>query len=194
VADVTKRPIGPVKFDDYLLLQGKNAGLGDEHRARVVDVCKSLLLACSGVQVSVTGTLDETALSVIDIPDGAMGPNSALKLIFSSTWTDSANSKTGAVRIGQTIAAPTIRSYARTTTTTAKQDFPLILLHNRGSLTSQFDISATSFGTNVTTAPAERSINFGQTGNKIFITGRVTAIAESFTLNSVYAEIINPYL
>jgi hypothetical protein len=38
VADVTKRPIGTVKFDDYLLLQGKNAGLGDEHRARVVDV------------------------------------------------------------------------------------------------------------------------------------------------------------
>jgi lysophospholipase L1-like esterase len=41
VADVTKRPIGPVEFDDYLLLQGKNAGLGDEHRARVVDVLNS---------------------------------------------------------------------------------------------------------------------------------------------------------
>jgi hypothetical protein len=149
-----------------------------------------MFLSCSGVAQSVTGSTAETALATIDIPPGAMGPNSALQLMPSMVWTSNANTKTGRIRIGTDITGTAVRTY--TVTTTSGQHYPLIMIHNRGLVNSQWDTNAVTYGTGLSIAGSARTIDFAL-DNKIFITAQLGNAGDTFTLNAYTAFIINPY-
>lgn len=153
------------------------------------------LLALSGVKVTLTGTTAETALYVVDIPDGIMGPNSAIEIQPVWTHTNSTNSKTLRVRISTVINGGSgDMAYERARTTT-QYEAPMIRYVNRGVLNSQ--INAYGPNSNFATANASgtesiRSFNFAANNVKVFVTGQLANIAEEISLQSIMVKIINP--
>lgn len=146
----------------------------------------------AAVSITGAGSDSDVLMGQVNIPDGAMGPNSTLVILPAWQWTNNANTKTFDVWIGQSLASKT-NIYNRGRTTNASE-VPHIRICNRGSKNSQLlPLSAHSnFGTNIPIAAETRTIDFSLPGMKIFFTGRLQNTADSLILNGYTASIINP--
>lgn len=146
----------------------------------------------AAVSITGAGSDSDVLMGQVDIPDGAMGPNSTLVILPAWQWTNSANTKTFDVWIGQSLASKT-SIYTRGRTTNAAEA-PHIRICNRGSKNSQLlPLSAlANFSTNIPIAAETRTIDFSLPGMKIFFTGRLQNTADSLILNGYTASIINP--
>jgi hypothetical protein len=154
-----------------------------------------LPIAVSGVKVSLTGSTNETLLHSIAIPDGAMGPNSALVIEPVFTYEGGTSSKSTYVRLGdasELLTSSQISAYSRTTQVF---DGPLIKLMNRGNLTNQVSLypGGTYQIAHASNAELTRSFDFSRTGLFIYISGQLTNASETINLIGVSAHILNPY-
>lgn len=151
-------------------------------------------LQTSGVKVNLTGTTTTTLLATVALPDGIMGPNSALQIEPAFNWTSSANNKTITISVGQTLGGATT-IFTRTRTTTG--DLPLIRMINRGVQNSQIEVFSGlgTYGTNSANFLVEntRTVDFSQNTLNIYITGTLVNSSESIDLNALMVSVINAY-
>lgn len=152
-----------------------------------------LTLASTGVIASVTGTVSETALRTIPIPDGAMGANS--RLVIKPVWqyTNSANNKIIAVKIGASLGGAT--TYYTRTRTTSNAEMPLIEIVNRGAVNSQVILYGQSGGYAVAQAANNitATYDFATASTNIYVTGTLANTGETIQLDSLWVDIVNPY-
>lgn len=87
------------------------------------------LVAKSGAAVSHTGNTIETTLATIAIPANSLGANGVLRVVTMWSVPNSANTKTGRVRLGAT----TIASLVGTVITTMRMDTTLLALNATNS-------------------------------------------------------------
>jgi hypothetical protein len=100
------------------------------------------ILAQSGVQASLTGTLTETALATITIPANAMGANGSVRITTLWSNNNSGNIKTQRVRFSS-ISGTAILAANQTTNVYSKD---VREFHNRNATNSQVYSSATGTG------------------------------------------------
>lgn len=150
-----------------------------------------VIIGQSGVPSSVTGTADETVLFSCYVPPTLIGPNSRIEIRPSWNYTNSANNKVLAVKVGTSLGGATTL-YTRTRTT-SNAESPLIVQQMRGSLASQTrPYSGTgSYTTSVGTAPETGTIDYSL-GQTIYITGDLANTGETITLESVQIKICGP--
>lgn len=146
------------------------------------------VLSQSAVSSSVTGTTTETTLATVTIPGGSMGPNGALRIDVSASWTANTNLKTLNIKLGGTLIGGFGRSGA--TETGARTQ---VVVENRGSQTSQVisQPSATSiiFGVFTVAYPATLTKDTSQ-DLALTITGTLANSADTITLERYLVEVI----
>ena len=150
-----------------------------------------VILAQSGAASSVTGTTAETVLFSCVVPPTLLGPNSRIEIRPSWNFTNSANNKVIAVKVGLSLGAATTL-YARTRTTVSAES-PLIVQQLRGTLNSQTrPYSGTStYSTSISAAPETGAIDYSL-GQTIYITGALASAGETITLESVQIKVCGP--
>jgi len=144
------------------------------------------ILAQSAVAASVTGTLTETVLATIPIPAGAMGVNGMLRVTALWSYTNSANTKTARYRLsGQSLGFVAV-----TTSSSSKTQAEIA---NRGALNSQVSgvgalvLPFTNSASAVQTFAIDMSVS-----QNITLTGLLTNVGETITLESYTVELLNP--
>jgi hypothetical protein len=151
-----------------------------------------ITLASTGVITTVTGTTAETALYTVAIPNGIMGPNSAMRIEPAWSYTNSSNSKSLRLRIGATMAGPIV--YDRTRNTSSLES-PLIVLINRGVQNVQVNVYAPtgSYGNNAPNFVGTNAFDFAAAGLNFYVTGQLTNTGESISLEALMVSVLNPY-
>lgn len=147
-----------------------------------------VILAQSGVASSVTGTTDETVLFSCYVPPALLGPNSRIEIRPSWSFTNSANNKVIAVKVGLSLGAA-VTLFTRTRTT-VNAESPLIVQQLRGALNSQTRPYSgnSSYATSISAAPETGTIDYSL-GQTIYITGDLANSGETITLESVQIKI-----
>lgn len=150
------------------------------------------VIGCAAVLVSVTGTTAETALYTVAIPDGIMGPNSAMRIEPTWSYTNSANNKLLRLRIGTTISGAILYERTRTASVT---ESPLIVIANRGAQNLQANIYAPlgSYGNNIVSAIGTNNFNFATPGLNLYLTGQLANTLETISMESLMVSVWNPY-
>lgn len=141
----------------------------------------SVLVSQSNVKVDYTGSTGAVVMATITIPGGLMSANGILEVLTSWQYTNSANSKTIAIRFSGTGGTA---FFSRAETTTASHQVNL-LIRNANSISSQIGMNggATgSFGTS-TGAIATSSVNTGS-DTTISISGNLALSSETISLYS----------
>jgi len=141
------------------------------------------ILYSSGAQYTITGRTDEVAF-LDPIPLVGLTKNSVLRIEPSIEWTNNANGKTWAIKIGPDLAgATTIETSTRTTN---KVDQGLIDLAMRGSLTSQILVykASRNYAGNNATGSTTSSIDLSGT-NYLFVTGQLAVGTDSLDLRAL---------
>lgn len=144
------------------------------------------LLAQSAVASPMTGTTNETTLTTIAVPAGAMGVNGGVRISGLFSYTNSANGKALRVRFGGTAY------YGPTVTTTNSAAF-LFEIWNRGTANSQIGPAVTNtvpLGA-AAVAPTTSTVDTSATFN-ITITGQLANSGETITLEAYTVEVLNP--
>ncbi len=151
----------------------------------------AVLIGQSGVVNTVTGTTAETIQFSCQVPSFLLGGNS--RLIIEPTWrfTNNANSKTMAVKVGVDLAGATT-IWTRTSTTQLAQT-PLIVHQFRGSLASQVEpySGLSTYAVNVGGNPSTRTIDYSL-GQTVYITGTLADGADSLLLDAISVYIRGP--
>jgi len=144
--------------------------------------------------ITVTGTLTETILASVPIPANALGPNGLARLTVTTSNNNSANTKTFLNRFGSTPGAGAGNGANMGTTqptTNITQQY-VLMLRNTGATNAQvaYGTIGAPYGTgtvaNTTSAVDTTAISY------INITGTLTNVADSVTLNGWTLEIIRP--
>lgn len=151
-----------------------------------------ITLASTGVITTVTGTTAETALYTVAIPDGIMGPNSAMRIEPVWSFTNSVNNKIIRIRIGATIAGSFVHERTRTA---ASLESPLIVLANRGVRNVQAN-SYTAVGNyvnNSTGVVGALGVDFAAAGLNLYVTGQLANTSESISMEALMVSVLNPY-
>lgn len=132
------------------------------------------VLGVSGVAVACTLSAVDEVLGSCVIPDGVLGPNSVMQIEPLWTYPNSANNKLLKVRI----AGVNIYSVTRTTSV---REAPLIVLANRGAMTSQIMPYDNAYLTASAVPPTTLAVDL--TGNvTIEILGQRASASESLKL------------
>jgi hypothetical protein len=139
-----------------------------------------IILAQSAVAVSLTGTTAETALASIPIPAGLIGKNGTIRIFALFTYTNSANAKTMNAKLGGQLL------FSNSSSTTVSQQ-PIIITHNRNSLSSQITSNSSSGAT--TASPNATTVDTS-VDQVLQLTGTLASSGETITLESYTVEIL----
>jgi len=144
------------------------------------------VLGQRGAPASVTGTTAETLLCpALLIPAGTMQANSMMRI--ESAWSSSAttNNRIHTIKIGTTTLWTRTRNSA-----VSISEVPLLLLQNRGSVSSQILLTASNvgYGSNLTTVPSTSTIDFSLEQNLYFY-GQLGVAGDTLTLEGYSVKI-----
>lgn len=144
------------------------------------------LLARSAVAQSHTGDTAEFVFATITIPAGSLGVNGILRISTYWSYTNSANAKTGRIRLGG--AAGTQFLSVAHTTSAAFSDTRSIA--NRNALNSQVGIGAgtTVSGGTSTAAPTTSSVDTSL-AQDLVLSGQLANSGETITLERYVVEV-----
>lgn len=142
-----------------------------------------LLASSAATGMSVTGTVNETALASITIPAGAMGANGGVEIRTVWTITGSTNAKTLRVRLGGAAGTQFLASVFSSASSVTFSDARRI--KNRNSQSAQVgsaSVGAVSVGTGTTALPTATE----NTANAVdvVISGQLASAGETITLES----------
>lgn len=191
--DVT--PEDAAKIINALAKAGVRPQLIEAAARNLVAVGRSdICVGNSWAAVSITGAGSDSVVQMAEfaIPDDMMGANSSLFILPCFAWTNNANNKIYDVAIGQTFATR-VSVFTRTRSNNTAE-VPIIELCNRGVRNSQIlPLAANAnYGVNNSSAAETRTIDFGMSGMKVFITGQLAVTTDVFTLNGCSVVIRNP--
>lgn len=150
---------------------------------------KVKVLGASAVAVSHTGSTDETVFATVSIAAGAMSANAILRITTLWSYTNSANNKTGRIRLGG-VSGTQFLSVAHTTSASFSDSR---LIRNRGATNSQVctaSASVSSAGTTglaVTTGTVDMSV-----AQDLVLSGQLALGTETITLEGYLVELITP--
>lgn len=163
----------------------------DPRVAGLVGKLDYLLLAQTGVAVSLTGTTSKTLLYSVDVPANLLGEHSSLEIRPYWSYPNSANNKVLDVEIGPN-AGSVASVWTRTRTTTVGEG-PHILIFNRGALNSQIMVHSSTgdAGTGFNAAYATYAIDFS-VDNTIFVYGTLASGAETLKLETLRVAVHGP--
>lgn len=148
------------------------------------------LVLSRGDAVSITGTLTETALRTVTIPDGALGANGSLRISSMWSWVNTTvNNKLPRIRLGG-ISGTAFWAPTFTNAFTANQNVTTI--SNRNSASSQIAYSASVFNTIYTPGNAALTTGVINTAvaQDLVITGQLADITDTLTLERITVEIL----
>lgn len=141
-------------------------------------------LAQSAVASSVTGTLSETVLASVTIPGGMMGPNGALRVTATWSYTNSANTKRPIVNFGgvqfQSIPFSTVASSETERT-----------IRNRGATNSQVCVGLAATGFSSTSSATITSSIDTRVDQVLTLSGTLANITETITLEGYTVEVLS---
>lgn len=154
-----------------------------------VDTFMPVILAQSGVAVSLTGTVAETTLAGINIPGGLMGPNGVVRVYSTWSFTSSTNAKTLRARLGGLAGAAYMVS-AQTSAGIITAQF-LTIINNRGAANSQVGAPSNSIGLSSGGGNGAVTSAIDTTADSVFaLTGQLASAGESITLQSYIIEVL----
>jgi hypothetical protein len=146
------------------------------------DLNSTQLLAASGAAVSVTGTTSLTTLATVTVPADAMGPNGALRITTTWSWTNNANNKTLTIVFGGT-------NHVGTVATTIGEMRTCTDIINRNATNSQVNgggnPNSFGFGAGKVTSAADTTI-----AQNIDFKAQLANAADTVTLESYLVEIL----
>ncbi|WP_150627349.1 hypothetical protein [Pandoraea captiosa] len=146
------------------------------------------VLAQSAVPVSVTGVLTETVLATVTVPAGAMGPNGVLRLTTMWSFSSTAVAKTLYARLGGVVFMNP--GYNQAGTASMQH---MTFLRNRASQTSQTGFSSASSTPFGTSSIAAQTYSIDTSiAQSLTLSGKLSDVADSITLESYTVEILNP--
>lgn len=142
------------------------------------------LLYSTNTSVSVTGTSSETELGSVTIPGGLMSSNGLLECSSFWTVTNSANTKTIKIKLGETSDPVTGgTAFLNRGETALLYHQHLMIIRNVNATNSQKSIrESTATGLGTTTLSNTTGSYDTTTDKKIFLTGQLANTGETITL------------
>lgn len=148
-------------------------------------------LAQSGATVSLTGTTSETVLATYTLPGGLMSANGQLEVWFTTSYTNSANSKTLRVRHSSVGGGVAGDIYYYCTHTATESCMSITCIRSANSTTAQkgFGIGSSASAGVGTMAATLRSLTRGlQNDSDIVLTAQLALSSE--TINVISYSIV----
>jgi len=149
------------------------------------------IVAATQGQTSVTGTTSETNLAALKIPAGSMGKNGHVEVKCLWSYTNSANNKILAIRVGTTagaIVGPVAGSATTVTTTATAQTLTIIRSNNATNAQTIYSFPPTTpFGSSIlanTATALDVTADF-----YLNINGQLALSTETLTLVHAYAVV-----
>lgn len=147
------------------------------------------IIAASAVPVSHTGSTAETVFATIPIPAGTMTATAALRITTLWSYTNSANAKTGRVRLGG-VSGTQFLSVAHTTTASFSDSR---LIRNRGVVNSQV---GTATGSTASAGSTSAAVTTGTVNmavaQDLVLSGQLALGTETITLEAYLVELLIP--